>query len=42
MQSVNEIWPVYDILQKAYYKKKQKNNDATWKLVPSTFVFGKN
>ena len=24
MQSVNEIWPVYDILQKAYYKKKKK------------------
>ena len=41
MQSVNEIWPVYDTLQKAYYKKKQ-NNDATWKLVPNTFVFGKN
>ena len=23
MQSVNEIWPVYDTLQKAYYKKKK-------------------
>ena len=38
-QSVNEIWPVYFILQKKISYKKNYAKTASWKLVLGPFVF---
>ena len=42
MQSVNEIWPVYGILQKKKFHQKILQKTAAWKLVPGPFVFANN
>ena len=42
MQSVNEIRPVYIMLQKKKALSKNSTKTATWKLVPGPFVFLKN
>ena len=41
MQSVNEIWPVFAILQKKIFVKKLCKNLA-WKLGPGSFSSLKN
>ena len=41
MQSVNEIWPVYAVLQNNLFIKKSTKNEA-WELVPGPFSFSKN
>ena len=41
-QSVNEIWPVYVLLQKKKFHWKNSKKTATWKLVPGPFVIAKN
>ena len=41
-QAVNEIWPLYVILQKIKILLKYSTKTATSKLVPSPFVFTKN
>ena len=42
LHSVNEIWPVYVILQKKKKSSKSSSKTATWTLVPGPLVFTKN
>ena len=41
MQSGNEIWPVYSVLQNNFLSKNSTKNVA-WELVPGPFYFSKN
>ena len=37
MQSGNDIWPVYAILQKKNFLSKNSTENVTWKLVSAPF-----
>ena len=42
VNTVNEIWPVYVILQKKKTSSKNSTKTDAWKIVSGSFVFAKN
>ena len=37
MQSGNEIWPVYTVLQNNFFLSKNYTKNVAWELVPGPF-----